>query len=562
MSEKQSNYVVWARKYRPTAMAELIGQEVLTKVLTYSMITSQLSQAYLLSGIRGVGKTTTARIIAKTINCFQPVITSKTISACNSCNSCIAMKNNSHPDVNEIDAASRTGVDDVRRIIEDSEYKPLIAKYKIFIIDEVHMLSKSAFNALLKLLEEPPKHVIFIFATTEINKIPLTVVSRCQKFDLRRLDVNDIVQILSNILTKENISSSKEVLEFIAVKADGSARDAISLLEQARALMQNNTNAVSNSEPIEISLTTVEQMCGALDLGKLIKLLSIIIEKNAEKGINIVTDLYIGGSDFVICNQNILDLIGYLIKVKAIDGYAEPIYSSYNDVVNSIISKLTLARLTVIWQIFSKSIQELKISHNPRLCFEVTVIKAIYSFELPTPIDALRQIKTELTDTKSSNVNSSTVESLPTSINKYKLQSYSCYSTASNEKQLLNKSNNSSNYLTVLVNFLKYLNQVGEIDLYYYLMNEVSVIDITKSEVVLSNKGSNAKMNNKLKICLYKWKPNSWNIVTLKNDTKQPLKAELIQMFKSSKAWNLITTNFKEANVIDVIMNERQLVNI
>ncbi|QES96035.1 DNA polymerase III subunit gamma/tau [Orientia tsutsugamushi] len=559
MLERQSGYVVWARKYRPKTMCELIGQEVLTKVLTYSMITGCLSQAYLLSGIRGVGKTTAARIIATTINCLQPLVTSKTIFACTKCNSCIAIENNSHPDINEIDAASRTGVDDVRTIIDDSEYKPLISKYKIFIIDEVHMLSKNAFNALLKLLEEPPSHTIFIFATTEINKIPLTVISRCQKFDLRRLDVNNIVQILSNIIAKENVSATKEILEFIAVKADGSARDAISLLEQAKALAQNIADTAS-SEAVVISLNTVEQMCGVLDLGKLTDLLSVIAEKNAEKGINIVTDLYISGTDFVVCSQNILDLIGYLIKVKTIDGYTESIYASYNNRLNSLSMQLSLSRLTVLWQIFSKSIQELKISHNPRLCFEVVVIKAIYSFSLPTPIDALRQLKSELTDAKTNVDNAANspaiAESLPASMDKYELQSYECYSDINNKK-MLTKSNNSNNYLTILVDFLKYLNQIGEVDLYYYLMNIVSVIDITGCSVFLGSKGSNAKMNSQLTMHLCQWKPNNWNVLTVENDTKLPLKAELIQMFKVSKAWDLITTNFKDVEVVDIIMNKK-----
>lgn len=559
MLERQSGYVVWARKYRPKTMYELIGQEVLTKVLTYSMITGCLSQAYLLSGIRGVGKTTAARIIATTINCLQPVVTSKTIFACTKCNSCIAMENNSHPDINEIDAASRTGVDDVRTIIEDSEYRPLISKYKIFIIDEVHMLSKSAFNALLKLLEEPPSHAVFIFATTEINKIPLTVISRCQKFDLRRLDVNNIVQILSNIIAKENVSATKEILEFIAVKADGSARDAVSLLEQARALAQNIADTAS-SEAIVISLKTVEQMCGVLDLGKLTDLLSAIAEQNAEKGINIVTDLYISGTDFVVCSQNILDLIGYLIKVKTIDGYTESIYASHNNRLNSLSMKLSLSRLTVLWQIFSKSIQELKISHNPRLCFEIVVIKAIYSFSLPTPIDALRQLQNELADAKTNIDNAANspaiAESLPASMDKYELQSYNCYSDVNNRK-MLSESNNSNNYLMILVDFLKYLNQVGEVDLYYYLMNIVSVIDITGCSVFLSSKGSNAKMNSQLTMHLCKWKPNNWNVLTVENDTKLPLKAELIQRFKVSKAWDLITTNFKDVEVVDIIMNKK-----
>ncbi len=388
MTEGKSNYIVLSRKYRPTVMSELVGQEILTKALTHSMINNKLSHAYLLSGIRGIGKTTAARIIARTINCFNPVINQDMIGVCGYCNSCFAIKNNSHPDISEVDAASRTGIDDIRKIIEDSEYKPLLATYKIFIIDEVHMLSKSAFNALLKSLEEPPPHVIFIFATTEINKIPLTVISRCQKFDLRRLSQQDIIQILTNIAFKEKITVTNEALEFITLKADGSARDAISLFEQANSLSQNA------SSPI-ISLDIVKQMCGVVNLGNLIQLLSEIINQNANRVINIIEDLYIAGVDFIACNENIIDLLGYLTKIKTISDYTEPVYNDHNIALNDIKAKLTIARLTILWQIFNKAAAELKVTHNQKLSFEITTIKAIYSFSLPTPAEAIKQLQNQ-----------------------------------------------------------------------------------------------------------------------------------------------------------------------
>ena len=213
-----AQYIPLALKYRPKKFVDLKGQDVLVKTLTSAIMHSRLSHAYLLTGIRGVGKTTSARIIASVVNCENPITDKAYIEACTKCNNCISLAQGNHPDIIEIDAASRTSVDDVRSIIDSSEYRALLGKYKIFIIDEVHMMSKNAFNALLKTLEEPPKNVMFIFATTEVNKIPVTIISRCQRFDLRRFNADEIKSLLNSITNKESIECDEDALSLIALK--------------------------------------------------------------------------------------------------------------------------------------------------------------------------------------------------------------------------------------------------------------------------------------------------------------------------------------------------------
>src|SRR5689334_6111417 len=265
MSEPGGAYRVLARKYRPSTFAELIGQEAMVKTLTNAIATGRIAHAFMLTGVRGVGKTTTARIIARALNCIGADGTRKTptIDPCGVCEPCIAIAESRHVDVQEMDAASRTGIDDIREIIEGTRYAPASARYKVYIIDEVHMLSKQAFNGLLKTLEEPPPHVKFIFATTEIRKVPVTVLSRCQRFDLRRIETEVMVAHLSGIAAKENIAIEPLALSSIARAAEGSVRDALSLLDQAIA-----HNADGNAQTI--TAESVREMLGLADRGRVL----------------------------------------------------------------------------------------------------------------------------------------------------------------------------------------------------------------------------------------------------------------------------------------------------
>ena len=258
------DYKVLARKYRPSDFSGLIGQEALVRTLSNAFATGRIAHAFMLTGVRGVGKTTTARIIARALNCIglDGKRTEPTIQPCGVCDPCVAIAESRHVDVQEMDAASRTGIDDVREIIEGVRYAPASARYKVYIIDEVHMLSKQAFNGLLKTLEEPPPHVKFVFATTEIRKVPVTVLSRCQRFDLRRIETGELVAHLQSIAQKENVRIEDAALALVARAAEGSVRDALSLLDQA----------IAHGETGSITADTIRSMLGLADRGRVLDL--------------------------------------------------------------------------------------------------------------------------------------------------------------------------------------------------------------------------------------------------------------------------------------------------
>ena len=283
MAEENTNenqYVVLARKYRPQNFEDLLGQDALVQTLTNAIQNNRLHHAYILTGIRGVGKTTTARLIARALNCVGPDGKGgPTIHPCGVCDNCKAIAAGRHMDVMELDAASHTGVDDIRELLDSARYAPTNARYKVYIIDEVHMLSKGAFNALLKTLEEPPAHVKFIFATTEIRKVPVTILSRCQRFDLQRLSVETLTKLFTKILSQENIPAESECLDIIAKAADGSARDGLSLLDQAIVLSNGNINT-----------ETVKKMLGLADRSQTLALFEKLVKGDMEAVLKDISD--------------------------------------------------------------------------------------------------------------------------------------------------------------------------------------------------------------------------------------------------------------------------------
>lgn len=388
-----SSYLVLARKYRPQNFSELIGQEVLVQTLTNSMRNNRLHHGYILTGIRGVGKTTTARIIAKTINCLD----SKAIEnamACGVCENCRLISASQHQDVIEIDAASRTGVGDIRQIIDSIAYAPVMAKYKIYIIDEVHMLSNQAFNALLKTLEEPPSNVKFIFATTEIRKVPVTILSRCQRFDLRRLDENEISQHLANILAKENFQAEKEALMMIAKAGEGSVRDSLSLLDQALA--------INNHQP-QLSLDLIEKMLGLNDQTKVVDLTSKIMIGDLNLALKIFNEIYSVTSDVSQLVSDLQEIVHKITACKTIENYQlEGLSTSNIEIIVDLSKKISLNNLIRIWQLLVKAKGEIDQSLSSKINFEMLLIKLCHLVSIPD----LTKILVELKNVDQSNIDS------------------------------------------------------------------------------------------------------------------------------------------------------------
>lgn len=364
----QDSYVVLARKYRPKSFSELVGQEVLVNTLTNAIKNNKLHHAYLLTGIRGVGKTSSARIIAKTINCLDEESV-KNATCCNKCENCLKISSYSHHDVIEMDAASKTGVDDIREIIESVAYAPISAKYKIYIIDEVHMLSNSAFNALLKTLEEPPKYVKFIFATTEIKKVPITILSRCQKFDLRRLNDNEISKHINNILDKEGFKSNDEIANTIAKYSEGSVRDSLSLTDQFLSLNNYEKN---------LDINVLNKMLGLNESSNIIKIFEEITRSDFNEALTTFNKIYEVTNDIREIVSQLLIITNKILKNKIQNNTVYNFDKQSNDILSNIQSNISINAINVIWKILSNSYDEISRSPLPKLSFEMTLARICY----------------------------------------------------------------------------------------------------------------------------------------------------------------------------------------
>ncbi len=369
-----SSYLALARKYRPQDFTQLVGQDVLVKILSNSIKQNKLHHAFILTGIRGVGKTTTARIIAKTINCLGENSIQNAI-ACNECDNCLSIANSSHQDVIEFDAASKTGVDDIRQIIDSIAYAPVMAKYKVYIIDEVHMLSNNAFNALLKTLEEPPARVKFIFATTEIKKVPITILSRCLRFDLRRLTESEIASHLQNILQKEGFEFESEALETVAKLSEGSIRDSLSLTDQI--LAANNYNSKTTYDDLQ-------SLLGLNDLNQVIELMMFLLKGEVQSSLKLFSEFYARSSDVSHLIKDLMHLIHDVTLLK-IDFEQKIAGYSSNQITNlkKIASEISIDCLNRFWQILGKSLNEASFSISAKLAFEMLIVRLCHVVALP-----------------------------------------------------------------------------------------------------------------------------------------------------------------------------------
>ncbi|MCK8782015.1 DNA polymerase III subunit gamma/tau [Rhizobium sp. NTR19] len=379
-----SGYRVLARKYRPKDFSDLmVGQEPMVRTLTNAFETGRIAQAYMLTGVRGVGKTTTARILARALNYKTAEIDKPTIDLRIPGEHCQPIMEGRHVDVIEMDAASHTGIDDIREIIEQVRYRPVSARYKVYIIDEVHMLSTQAFNGLLKTLEEPPEHVKFIFATTEIRKVPITVLSRCQRFDLRRISASDLVGLFTTILEKEGIPAEAEALSMIARAAEGSARDGLSLLDQAIA--HGSGQVLAN---------TVRGMLGLADRARIVDLFEHILRGDVKAALQEFEAQYEAGANPVVMLTDLADFTHLVTRIKYIpEAAADASLSEVERVRGRECSEnVAVSTLSRMWQMLLKGIPEAENSSRPAGAAEMVLIRLTHAAHLPSPEDAARRL--------------------------------------------------------------------------------------------------------------------------------------------------------------------------
>jgi len=556
LKKMNKNTKVLALKYRPQTFDDLIGQDVVAETISNSIKANKVPNAYLFTGIRGIGKTTTARIVAKSLNCSNG-----TDNLCkeNFCENCTAISNSNHIDVLEMDAASKTGVDDVRDLIEFSRYGPTTAKYKIFIIDEVHMLSKQAFNALLKTLEEPPEYLKFIFATTEIKKIPITVVSRCQRFDLSRIKSFELFNFIKEIKNKENGNASDDALKLIVKISEGSVRDALSLLDRALLTLDKNR---------ELDLSAAQKIFGYFDKSQLITLFELIFEGKEKEVLNTYREIYNQGVEPKIFINDFLELLYYFKNINSLD--IDGTNFSLNDEefkkIQEISGKVNNETLILFWQFTIKTLEELDIVSNQHLSMEMFLIRLTHLKEMNK--QAL-DINDKEASQKTEKVNYAS--SLQTKDDddlfgiKDKAETIGQMKNIVQEKDIKIKDEGKEIKLqTKLLNsfddLLELCSSKKEIKLKYELEKNVNLVSFENKRIEISfNEDLDKDFIKDLSLKLYEWTNERW-IITLSKTKGQPskkeeevnLKKELIDSVKKSSIYRDILQKFPDAELIDI----------
>ena len=548
---------ILALKYRPQEFKDLIGQEVMAQTITNAIKLGKTPNAYLLTGIRGVGKTTTARLIAKALNCEKNHNQKIKCSAEDFCTTCKEIVNSNHIDILEMDAASKTGIDDVRELIENSKYSPTSAKFKIFIIDEVHMLSKQAFNGLLKTLEEPPPSLKFILATTEVRKIPVTILSRCQRFDLKRVGVDLLLDHLKKISIKENGNITDNALKLIARTSEGSVRDSISLLDRALIAQSINEN-----QPIEE--TDVRKMLGLADKTKVISLLKEVLSGKEKESITILKELINDGLDAKNFLNDILEVL-YLFSRKINLGPIEDdlsVSESELQMVDQYSKNIDMQDIGLFWQLTIKTIDDLRIVGNENLTLEMYVMQLIHLRNLEdkkemTNLNESSSIETE--NFSSKKIDENKIESNLS--NKAKNQLKSTEQIKTNPIKKINHENGKSKIeITSFQDLIDYANKEKEIELKYDLERNVKLVSFNKGKIDISfNEKLNKNFIKNLTEKLLNWTGERWIISLSKNleakslyEKNQENETNKINEFKKSKIAKELELAFPDARLIEV----------
>ena len=554
------NTKVLALKYRPSNFDELIGQDVVAETISNSIKADKIPNAYLFTGIRGIGKTTTARIVAKSLNCSNGI---DNLCKDKQCENCTSISNSNHIDVLEMDAASKTGVDDVRDLIEFSRYGPTTAKYKIFIIDEVHMLSKQAFNALLKTLEEPPEYLKFIFATTEIKKIPITVVSRCQRFDLSRIKSQELFNFIKEIKNKEEGKASDDALKLIVKISEGSVRDALSLLDRALLTLDKDK---------ELDLKSAQKIFGYFDKSQLIDLFLLIFEGKEKEVLNTYRKIYDQGVEPKIFINDFLELLYYFKNIESlnIDGSNFSLNDDEFKKIEEISKRINNETLILFWQFTIKTLEELDIVSNQHLSMEMFLIRLIHlkdikkmsNINYESLYEEKKRIKEDSIEKDKEEDLFDTKSKVETAIGQIK--------NIAQEKDLTLKENNENKKRDNIINSFDDLLEIcslkKEVKLKYELEKNVNLVRFENQRIEISfNEDLDKEFVKNLSSKLYDWTQDRW-IITLtktkgmpsKKEKENNLKKELIKNTKESAIHKNILEIFSDAELTDVIVNEEE----
>ena len=548
---------ILALKYRPQVFGDLIGQEVMSKTITNAITLNKTPNAYLLTGIRGVGKTTTARLIAKALNCEKnsnPKIKCSTETFCSTCQEII---NSNHIDILEMDAASKTGIDDVRELIENSKYSPTSAKFKIFIIDEVHMLSKQAFNGLLKTLEEPPSRLKFILATTEVRKIPVTILSRCQRFDLKRVSIENLCKHLKNISIKESGKITDDAIKLIARTSEGSVRDAISLLDRAlisQSIKRNNT----------IEEQDVREMLGLADKSKVMTLFKEVLNGKEKEALSCLKDLIDDGLDAKNFLNDILEIL-YLFSRRINLGPIEKdvtISESELQMIESYSKNIGMQDIGLFWQLTIKTIDDLRIVGNENLTLEMYIMQLVHLKNLDEKKEILS--KTSILNENDKNFSEKKIEDIPKDLNLNNQTKSQLKNTnqikANPVKNLVTDTKKTKIEISSFQDLIDKTNKEKEIELKYDLERNVKLVNFNKGKIDISfNEKLNKNFIKNLTEKLLQWTGERWIISLSKNaDAKSIFEKNLenknneIEKFKKSSTAHEIENIFPDAKLIDI----------
>ena len=533
----QSDYTVLARKYRPLLFTDLIGQEAMVRTLANAFAMDRLAHAFLLTGVRGVGKTTTARLIARALNCDSKPgkDQEKKFEPCGDCGSCVAISLGNHPDVLEMDAASRTGVDDIRELIDGVRYGPVQGKYKIYIIDEVHMLSVNAFNALLKTLEEPPPHVKFVFATTEVRKVPVTVISRCQRFDLRRVSIDILKGQFEKIVKAEGVVVDPTALSLVARAADGSVRDGLSILDQAIGY--------AGDEPVGVEL--VRNMMGLADRAQVFDLFEQVMQGDASSALSSLRNQYRAGADPLVILEDLLRVVHWLTNLKlesdteALEMLPEVEFERGKEVATG----LGMPDLTKAWQILLKGHGEVQYASIPLEATEMVLVRLAHAADLPSPAELI----TKMTGVENSGPSPAPVKQ-------------GAERETLKERDIAVKHDVRQKGPTSFDELVKLFSEHGEMRLYAYLQDHVRPVSFSVGRIVIQP-GENAppKLAMVISRHLNDWTGQKWAVEISNTDgdktlTEQKNEREEREKFKVSKHPRIqaVLESFPESEVIAV----------